>query len=176
VGVERLNPPVLSRRQRIICLLETYRDVLETTSGDPSTATVGGGSFEDKVLWTESAYRHGGYRELERCLEELQRRCPVVFGHLRARYLHSIKHTKRIQRRSGKWVNVPDNEKILTEPFAADDLGGWYIAKVETWAAWVNRNAVALAVKWIEREYRGDPTIPRELWAMPQGSFERMAA
>jgi hypothetical protein len=165
----------LSRLDKIVVLLETYKDAEETLQrGD------GGGRFDPgpRRLSMPSVWKTGGYRELERTLARMKTLEPDLFWHVRERYLRRVRRTETIKRKEGRslmlrtvveidrspagvrrfvretWIELDPNERVAT----ATEGEGPKI--VERWHENVRPALVGRGLDWISRNYRGDPRIP----------------
>jgi len=152
--------PALTRRQRIVRLLSTYRDVVAPRTSDLGVSAEHG----DRILLMPPAYHEGSYRELERCLLRLRVRFPRLDWQVRARYFESEQKTRALARRSGGWVGLGENERIVGTPVQTLYGKGNYRAFVESWDPHVDPVRVARGVDLIEKWWRGDPQLPREIW------------
>lgn len=138
----------MTRRDRIIILLDHYRDYFEISCG-------GTGAGKDYGPQLPRMANHTSVKELCRCLELLNRMAPAHYQHLKAYY-------------TAEWRTAWAAKRKLV-PFAQRE-GAHYDPKRRAYAyrcratpAWVIPRMVELGVDFVASEFRGEPFIPDEL-------------
>lgn len=93
----------LTRRSRIILLLETYPDVCDHPTGSALDQSHGGGKPGSRDLTRRGLWQQGSYAELERCLQRFRdEHYPKIGRHLAEHYL---------RRNAGGWARKHVVEK-----------------------------------------------------------------
>ena len=150
----------MTRRERIVVLLEHYVDV------QPGLVDTEGGDGLGDGLLADGCWKHFSYRELERLCGVLRAEKPRLYWHLAETYFRatvrrasycprcrSVEHAKLIGRpcshgqRGRKHVSsntrIPTIERVVSKR--------------------VDKRLVASAVDWLESRWQGDVTIPSDL-------------
>jgi hypothetical protein len=151
----------MTRRDRIILLLERYVDVqpglVDTEGGD------GGGGT---TLLSQGAWKHRSYRQLEELCGRLRDEERELYWHLAETYFRAT--TKRASY-CPRCRNV-EHATLIGKPCSHGQRGRRNVSsdtRIATVArvvsSGVDARLVAAAIDWLEREWQGDVTIPTDL-------------
>lgn len=181
----------MSRRERCIALLRSYRDVCETLQrGDT------GGTFypDSRLLQMPNAWHAGSYAELEDALRRLRSMGPAHYWNLSERYLRSQRGPRHLVNFGGRYViDVKRNAEGRLEPtetlgcnaeviLARQERDGAIptrpgepnatrvIALVERWDARVRLRTVETAVDFVLAFMPKVIRLPREVYEEAVGS------
>jgi len=146
--------------------LSTYQEAIETLRVDGEGSGMNEDGSESVMLLMSGTWHRGGYAELERCLCRLLAEHSRLYWHVIQRYIRSTRRVAVLRRHSGGF-GLAHNEVIVGMPIAIGN--GNCRGIVESWHPSVDPLCVDMAVEWIARNYRGDPTLPIEV-------FEAVAA
>jgi hypothetical protein len=157
--------PVTEREQTIRLMLERFNEAQAQKKGEGGI----GGQFSSAHLqWDETTW-NSSYVELSRCLEKL-RNDPVrsrVWWSVRQRYLHcqirrrevAVKYNHRKTVRTP--VSLPSNEEVVSRQTVLN--GKTTMLMVRVWDPKVREDLVDEGVKWLAKEFRGKPRMPKEM-------------
>jgi hypothetical protein len=80
------------------------------------------------------------------------------------RYVEADRHTRMVEKTSGRWVFVGPHTEVLW-PRVEDVPAGAHACVIETWAASVDLKRVGLALDLIESWWRGEVHVPIAVWS-----------
>ena len=167
----------MTRRDRILVLLEHYRDVLEGI-GDSEPGCSGDCSLDDKDRWLCEhygcadervlalmcrAYNHSSYRQLERLLRLMWERWPRSYVQIQARFVRYSERRVAWCRKCGKTLPA---HKIGTVHGRCRIKGRLVTLepRVERVpAVGVDPARVTDAVDWLEQHWQGVAEIPPDV-------------
>ena len=153
--------PEMTRRDRIILLLERYIDVqpglVDTEGGE------GGGGTS---LLAEGAWKSRTYRQLEELCGRLREEEHRLYWHLAETYFRST--TKRAS--YCPRCRSIEHATLIGKPCSHGQRGRRNVSSdtriatvARVFSPRVDKQLVAAAVDWIEAEWQGDVTIPGDL-------------
>lgn len=152
-----------SKRQTIIVLLETYRDVI----GVQSSATAGEREADSRALEYSNAYRQGSYAELEQLMGRMRTEAQSLHWHLSERYLRSTRKPQPVTRTGNRWT-IHTNQAVIGEDTTKKRKGKYRgevteTRIVETWNPKVRQGKVDRGLDWLTRHWRGHCRLPTDL-------------
>ena len=142
----------LTRRERIVVLLDNYVDV-EAGLRDR-------GSEGIHVPLMCSAWNHPSYRELDRLLGEMKDACQHLYWHLAQTYFHSS-HRRVLQCPRCKGIMPTWHSANFHKHGHSNVAVVPRVVRVIHQA--VRNEHVEEAVVWLDENWRGDPSLPDEL-------------
>lgn len=146
----------MTKRERIILLLDHYEDFFRPAAGNPSVSAGDGA-----VLLLPSMSRHPSVVELCRCLNLLADRGPVQYAHLKAFFTAEHRLVDAPVKRKAKkgTVTVVERRRERVVP------------------GWVRQQKVTRGVDFVAAAFRGEVFLPDQInpWK-PEQQYGREAA
>lgn len=146
----------MTRRERIVFLLENYLDVLQ---GIQDGAGLGDG---DVLALMCRAWNHRSYRELEALRKRMRDEEPFTYWHLAETYFRcTFRRVKvcadpKCSAEAPPWTDAPFHKHGRRHvPFIPG------ITRVVSLA--VNTDRVAEGIAWLDEHWHGEPFIPDDL-------------
>lgn len=148
---EQKRPEEWDKRERIQFLLDRWDDIFAPSLPSlMASGPVSGSASSMSPKPLPAMASHASVKELARCLEALLSASPGDYRHLKtyrcgAEY-RQVRAMIRVKLHSGRYDGIP----------------GWKRERLVP--RWINAQRVERAEAFIERLFRGEVFIPRELW------------
>lgn len=152
----------MTKREHLVELLIRYPEALPAyTVGGHG----GGGSMGMPTVWFSYPIQ-----ELERCLGRLRTDDGSAYRHVVARFVSAERVQKPARLRGGRLEGLPERSQVVVRPTSFAEVerdGGYAVVRVVAlvWPAWVDATLVGRGLTVLERSYRGEPELPREMVA-----------
>lgn len=150
----------MSRRDRLVVLLRSYRDVCVTLQRGDS-----GGTFypDSRHLTMPNAWKDGSYAELYDALVRLRSMGPAHYWHLTERYIRSERRPRRLVNFGGRYAySLARNGAGRLEPEYLEDNAVMLMAYPERDGTIATRMGEPRAVRVVGIVERWDPGVRRQ--------------
>ncbi len=148
----------LTRRERIVVLLEHYQDAL------PGLVRGEWQSGEGHALLADEVWNHASYQQLERLRVRLRDEAPRPYWHLAETYFRAgrrrVASCPRCERQAppGRVGELCNHGKQHAKTVAMVPR------VVRAISAAVRPEEVGLGITWLDHNWRGDPSLPPALF------------